>query len=747
MTIERRIESEAPGRPPVLDEAAGARAPAQAAAQAAAPAAEAEHAALARALEDRATELAARFREIAQLTRALEAGRAGAAEAAAARAAAERRAAELEAERDRLAALLETERATAADAARRHARQLAQTEGALARTQAELARLWEYGRQLEAKYAAVLESETWRAMEPVRRALRALKRRPTPKPFAPRLRAPKPPVHEPAQTAPATEPLLGFDPRIPRSETMTVFLATFPARQANLSRVVAALLPQCDVLRVYLNEYDFVPDCLRHEKIRPTLGRDAQGDLKDSGKFFSTGDHPEGYHVFVDDDIAYPPDYVERIVAGVRRFGFHAVVGFHGTIYKPPLESYIRDRIVQPFYAGSRSAVVDQLGTGTVGYHTSTFVIDLSAFETVGLADLWFARRAAERGVPLVALERSDNWLGRMEEVGDTLFRQAQRDESRETALLVERLAPVLRDGPRARLVGFLNALYTPEHLKRSKLNLELSMTGAFVTESEARSDVHFALVVAGWNCAAYVEKCFASIARQVAGGYTLEIYAYDDRSDDETWERLSDQAATLRIRRFRGERNMGPAFARDFLLRQIEGEDTICVLLDMDDELLPHALATLERAYRETPDCWMTYGNWVNQNGAVNDEGLYAPEDIDERAYRRQDVFKFTHLRSFRRFLYDRVTPEHLKDADGAWLRYCSDVALMLPIADQCASKNVVAFEAPLYRYNQYRSTGTQKRFGGIRKKETFRYLRATGRAVEGPLNLPNPPAPDEAR
>ena len=47
-----------------------------------------------------------------------------------------------------------------------------------------------------------------------------------------------------------------------------------------------------------------------------------------------------------------------------------------------------------------------------------------------------------------------------------------------------------------------------------------------------------------------------------------------------------------------------------------------------------------------------------------------------------------------------------------------------MLPIADQCAGRNVVALTEPLYLYVQYRASGTQKRFGA-KKREVFRYLR----------------------
>ena len=92
----------------------------------------------------------------------------------------------------------------------------------------------------------MLESETWRAMEPVRRALQRLKRRPTPPPFRPRLGAPgeAAPKGAPGATAEwrrwrdngsgsGRAPLMPFDPAVPRAETVTVFMATYPgaARQ------------------------------------------------------------------------------------------------------------------------------------------------------------------------------------------------------------------------------------------------------------------------------------------------------------------------------------------------------------------------------------------------------------------------------------------------------------------------------------------------------------------------------------
>ncbi len=344
------------------------------------------------------------------------------------------------------------------------------------------------------------------------------------------------------------------------------------------------------------------------------------------------------------------------------------------------------------------------------------------------MADLWFAREAAARGVPMVALERQGDWLMAMPEIDDTIYRRLGRDDSRESKLLRERLAPALGRGPRGRMARFVETLYAPGHLERHGFNLDLSRSGAFGDagrETGAASTLRFAIIVAGWNCADRVEPCLASIERQTPGDYVIEIHAYDDASEDGTWDRLSNCAGRLRMRLFRGAANLGPAFARDFLIRQVEDPDAICVLLDMDDALLPGALATLERVYRENPDCRMTYGNWINQHGSANAEGFYSAAEIDARAYRRQDVFRFTHLRSFHRRLYDRVSPAHLQDENGDWLRYCSDVGLLLPIADQCGSENIVAIEEPIYLYNQHRPDGTQKRFGD-RKAKTLKYLQA---------------------
>ena len=82
---------------------------------------------------------------------------------------------------------LQTAQAEARHALQAAESRAAETAQALARTKTELEGLRTYCRTLETRYIALLESETWRIMEPARRTIRFLTGKRPPAPFAPRL--------------------------------------------------------------------------------------------------------------------------------------------------------------------------------------------------------------------------------------------------------------------------------------------------------------------------------------------------------------------------------------------------------------------------------------------------------------------------------------------------------------------------------------------------------------------------------
>ena len=114
-------------------------------------------------------------------------------------------------------------------------------------------------------------------------------------------------------------------------QTVHATVASVPGRQAQLAAVVAAIAPQVDVLHVYLNGYDAVPDFLQgNPAVRVARSQD-WGDVRDNGKFYFLNE-AGSYYVTLDDDLAYPADYVRTLLLAIEKYGRQAVVGVHGVL-------------------------------------------------------------------------------------------------------------------------------------------------------------------------------------------------------------------------------------------------------------------------------------------------------------------------------------------------------------------------------------------------------------------------------
>lgn len=108
-------------------------------------------------------------------------------------------------------------------------------------------------------------------------------------------------------------------------------LATFPPRRRLLRRVIEAMLPQVDHLFIVLNDYDEVPGFLRkNPKVTAVI---PDRDVKDAGKFWFRPD-PDDIVFTIDDDIAYPADYVSRTLSLISPIGFDGrVFGYQGNAW------------------------------------------------------------------------------------------------------------------------------------------------------------------------------------------------------------------------------------------------------------------------------------------------------------------------------------------------------------------------------------------------------------------------------
>jgi FkbM family methyltransferase len=210
-------------------------------------------------------------------------------------------------------------------------------------------------------------------------------------------------------------PLRGQVPSRPYAgNAVRVGIASIPSRVDGLEEVVSRLYDQVDDIRVYLNGFTEIPSFLTGDpKIEAVLGP----DLADRGKFAFL-DGFDGYYFTADDDIAYPPFYVEHCIDGIERYGRKAAVSWHGSLLRDPFEDYYDPdyRRVLSFRAERKVDVPAHiLGTGCTAFHTDTIRPSLADFAAPNMADVFFALHAQREQVPLVVLNHRKGWATPLE--------------------------------------------------------------------------------------------------------------------------------------------------------------------------------------------------------------------------------------------------------------------------------------------------------------------------------------------
>lgn len=197
---------------------------------------------------------------------------------------------------------------------------------------------------------------------------------------------------------------------------ITASMSTIGWREPGLATAAASILPQVDRLNVFLQGYYEFPDCLRDSRVETVFGANATESelLGASAKFhwLWQGYVADGYHFTVDDDIEYPPDYVQRCIAKIEEHKRRAIVGFHGVLYKEPMRRYFRDRQCWRFDKEcDADRFVHTLGTGTASWHTSALKLTRADFVLPNSCDLYLGVACQKQRVPVLCMARKRGYL------------------------------------------------------------------------------------------------------------------------------------------------------------------------------------------------------------------------------------------------------------------------------------------------------------------------------------------------
>ena len=126
------------------------------------------------------------------------------------------------------------------------------------------------------------------------------------------------------------------------------------------------------------------------------------------------------------------------------------------------------------------------------------------------------------------------------------------------------------------------------------------------------------------------------------------------------------------------------------------EDPEDIIISLDGDDWFSDNGvLEYLNEVY--TPEIWLTYGQYEPLSKTYS-----APcRPIDPRTYRKSGEWRVSHLKTFRRKLWDRIDQRDFLDEDGYYLVTCGDLAMMYPMIEMAGAKHIKFIERVLMIYN----------------------------------------------
>ena len=203
--------------------------------------------------------------------------------------------------------------------------------------------------------------------------------------------------------------------------------------------------------------------------------------------------------------------------------------------------------------------------------------------------------------------------------------------------------------------------------------------------------------------CEPYIAQCLDSVRQQSYPCW--EAYLTVDGCKDRTYEKAVQARGTdRRILITRHSRRMFSLWNLIQAIRRSNAapEDVI-VNLDGDDWFARRdALEIISETYSQS-NCWITYGSWISNvidaKGRIR--GMW-PAYTEGTSNFRKILWLATAVRTWKKWLWDKVDDRDLRDSTGGYYRVSEDQAVMLPLLEMSGTRKAQHIAEALIVYNQ---------------------------------------------
>ena len=216
-----------------------------------------------------------------------------------------------------------------------------------------------------------------------------------------------------------------------------------------------------------------------------------------------------------------------------------------------------------------------------------------------------------------------------------------------------------------------------------------------------------FKIVVPSYNNEKWIHTNIESIQEQNYAFY--EVLYINDKSTDKTEEIYhklvgDDPKWTLQNNEVNRKRpyNVAPKNLAHFF----NDPEEILLFVDGDD-WLPHA-GVLEKVneFYNRQKVWMTYGGMVCWRGGdridqAHPQNTHYPPNIHALNAYRRDLWRASHLRSFKWWLYEKIKDEDLRYSKTNEYYHAEDLATSYPCLEMCPKERIGVLDFTSYVWN----------------------------------------------
>ncbi len=221
-------------------------------------------------------------------------------------------------------------------------------------------------------------------------------------------------------------------------------------------------------------------------------------------------------------------------------------------------------------------------------------------------------------------------------------------------------------------------------------------------------NNIFFYVLIRSRKSYAYFDRCIDSLLSQKYKNFKAifvdDASSYSTRQKSHIKEKLKNHIVIFNKTRKYSVRN-----AYDLIHKYAVKEGSVIFNLDGDDWLLPNALSTVAKTYTDSPKTQLTFGDCLVWTGEKIIERSFLNRKLNTRyskeieknvSYRNEDFLPL-HPRTWKTSLFLSIAKKEFLDANGNWVRFPEDLAILFPMFDKI-NGNYEVIKDKIYVYNQ---------------------------------------------